>query len=260
MKYQQIELDNVEAFYDEYGSQYSLSRTKEGMLFNDFIERPALRSLIQDSEYLRKKPMSKVLDIGCGPGIYSRDLSGSGKMVVALDISQEMITSAKNLCERTLNSKRFNSIEFVHSSFETYQPIQKFDLVLATFMLSYFHNLDAFFAKARDSMDPQGKLIASMLHPIRTFSGEVDEGKGYLVTRYFSNGFYNSDFIDKEKILHLKRWNVEDVVTAAFNNGLLIEKILEPRLAMAPPPSCSKERAKFFEDNPSIIMFMLRRK
>ncbi len=257
---QQIELDNVEMFYDEYGSQYSSSRKNEGLLFNDFIERPALRGLIQDAEYLRKKPISKVLDIGCGPGIYACDLSGSGKKVVALDISQKMLSSAQSLCRETLSKERFETIEFEHSSFESFQSKEQYDLILATFMLSYFHNLDTFFKKARESMDPQGKLITSMLHPIRTFSDQKTIKNEYTVKNYFSNGFYNSDFINKNKILHLKKWNIEDIATAAFNSGLLIEKILEPRLSISPPPSCSKVRASFFEENPSIIMFMMRRK
>lgn len=257
----QVELNNVESFYDEMGPKYSEIRKNQGLLFNDFIERPALRSLIQDSEYLRRKPITYILDIGCGPGVYTKDLAGSGKSVVAIDISKNMIDFAKEFCNDTLNIDSFNRIEFVHSSFENYDNKDlNFDLVLGTFMLSYFHNLDTLFKKVKDCLDNQGKFITSMLHPIRTFSTNESDGNSYTVKDYFSNGYYNSDFIDKDKLIHLKRWNIEDVANAAFNNGLLIEKIIEPKLSMSPPDHCDANRASFFQNNPSIIMFMMRKK
>jgi 2-polyprenyl-3-methyl-5-hydroxy-6-metoxy-1,4-benzoquinol methylase len=257
----QMQLNDIESFYDDYGAAYGKGRVEEGLLFNDFIERPALRSLIQDIEYQRKKPVARILDVGCGPGIYTKDLAGSGKIVTALDISIKMLKLAQKLCKNHLNPKNYESTKFIHSSFENYnEENAEFDLILATFMLSYFSDLDLFFKKSRYLLDGQGKLITSMLHPIRMFSNGITNSSGYEVKDYFNNGYYGSDFMDKDRIIHLKRWTIEDVTSAAFNNGLLIERILEPRLCTQLPRSLNTNKSKFFESNPSIIMFMMRRK
>jgi len=256
-----MQLNDIESFYDDYGAAYGKGRVDGGLLFNDFIERPALRSLIQNIDYQRKKPVDRILDVGCGPGIYTKDLAGSGKQVTALDISTRMLRLAQELCEKNLNLESYNKTKFIHSSFENYtEENAVFDLILATFMLSYFSNLDLFFKKARTLLDGQGKLITSMLHPIRMFSHGMTECSGYEVKDYFNNGYYGSDFMDKDRIIHLKKWTIEDVTTAAFNNGLLIENILEPRLCTQLPEELDTNKSKFFESNPSIIMFMMRRK
>ena len=256
----QIELCNVEAFYDEFGSTYGISRLNKGLLFNDYIERPALRSLIQDVKKGRRKTLNRVLDIGCGPGIYTKDLVGSGNNVTALDISKEMLNMAKRFCQDSLNEDSYNKIEFVHSSFQAFDSKKiKYDLILATFMLSYFHDLDVFFKKIHNILDTQGKVITSMLHPMRMFNGGEESGKNYVISEYFNNGFYDSDFINDDTLFPLKRWRLEEISCAAFENGLLIEKILEPIPTLILPEEY-KEKSDFFRENPSLIMFMLRRK
>ncbi len=256
----QLSISSVEALYDEYGTQYGLDRLTKGVLVNDYIERPALRELIQSAQHRKKNKISSVLDIGCGPGVYAKDLAGQGKSVTALDISNEMLNFAKEHCKTHLGETNFNNINFIHSSFEAFNGEKnKFDLILATFMLSYFPDLDFFFRKVNRLLEKRGKIITSMLHPIRLFSDVSGGSNGYLVKDYFQNGHYDSDFMDKNNHIPLKRWRIEEVVNAAFNNGLLIEKILEPTPVINLPEEF-KEKADFFKSNPSLIMFMLRKK
>ncbi len=57
---------------------------------NALYERPATLSLLPDVEGLR------VLDAGCGPGIYAQILSDNGAKVVGFDRSPKMVDRASD--------------------------------------------------------------------------------------------------------------------------------------------------------------------
>lgn len=250
-----LNLFDTESFYDKHAIDYEKKRLYKGMLFNDFIEAPALFDEIKKF----KKIPKKILDIGCGVGYYSKNLSYNADEIFALDISLNMIEIAKKNCKKFINIEQFNKINFIHSSFENYKIDNKnyFDLVLATFMLSYFENLDIFFEKVKTTISSDGKLITSMLHPIRLFSEK--EKNGYYLTDYFKQGYYESDFIDKEETLKLKKWTLQEITNSAFKHGFLIEKLVEPK-PIRDIPEELKNDAEFYYNNPSILIIIFRRK
>ena len=84
-----IARDIWENFAEDYAAKV---RTK---FHNAIIARPATLSLLPDVKGKR------VLDAGCGPGVYSEILVNSGAEVVAIDLSPNMIEIAK----RTLKDK-----------------------------------------------------------------------------------------------------------------------------------------------------------
>jgi ubiquinone/menaquinone biosynthesis C-methylase UbiE len=254
---EQLSLITIESLYDEFGSDYCMARINKGLLVNDYIERPVLLRLIQEVQVRKKSEIKKVLDIGCGPGIYTKDLAGLGKSVTAIDISGEMLAIAKNHCERNLSSTE--NINFHHTSFENFNiKNENYDLILATFMLSYFNDLDVYFRKISNNLSSKGKVITSMLHPIRLFAKDDQSDAGYNVTDYFQNGYYDSDFMDKNSLIPLKRWTFQNISEAAFDNGLLIEKIIEP-IPSENVPNELVEKANFYRRNPSVVMFVLRK-
>lgn len=60
-------------------------------------------------EYFRQIPeVSKVLDIGCGPGFFSLLLASLGMNVTAADYSEGMLEKAKDL----LNRNGYHDVEF----------------------------------------------------------------------------------------------------------------------------------------------------
>src|SRR5687768_273390 len=78
-----IALDSYETLAEAYASVID---TKP---HNAYCERPATLSLLPE---VRGK---RVLDAGCGPGVYSEWLIAHGAQVVALDASPRMIELAK---------------------------------------------------------------------------------------------------------------------------------------------------------------------
>ena len=247
-----MELGFVEEFYDHYAERYTKRRTEGGLLFNEFIERPAFHDLLGNTSELKDK---RVLDIGCGPGIYTKDLVANGAKITAIDISNKMLGMAKQYCLNRLSAEQFEGINFKHVSFENYIGEKgQTDLIVATFMLSYFTNLEAFFLKCKSLLNRKGRLISSILHPVRTAS--IADNDGYVVKDYFKSNYYESDFISKSTKIALNRWTLEEISNAAYKAGLLIERILEPS-PISNLPKEYESKANFFRNNPSILMVML---
>lgn len=251
----QLNIYDTESFYDKYANKYKLIRDNKGMLFNDYIEFPAIMHIMKEKKIIPKK----VLDIGCGTGFYTRHLAGISEEITAIDISHNMLELASEYCDDSLGQDIYKKINFKHTSLEKYKaPYKYFDLVMGTFMLGYFHDLDIFFKKIKNLITNNGKLIISTLHPIRMFSEKNDSGY-FLNENYFKNGFYESDFLSKDETLRLKRWTSEEISEYADNNGFLIERIISPKPSIHIPKHL-KEEAEFYKLFPSILIIILRRK
>lgn len=80
------------------------------------------------------RPCDAVLELGCGTGELSRRLAAIARMVVALDVSAEMIRVARNRSERQSN------IEFLVGDMMTPPLRGTFDCVVS---LNALHHVDA---------------------------------------------------------------------------------------------------------------------
>jgi 2-polyprenyl-3-methyl-5-hydroxy-6-metoxy-1,4-benzoquinol methylase len=250
----QLNLYGTEHFYDKYANTYKHIRDSKGMLFNDYIEFPAVMSLLQNKKIIP----NKMLDIGCGTGFYTRHLAGSTNEITAIDVSHNMLELAHKYCKENLDKDILSKINFQHTSLENYRaPKKHFDLVLGTFMLGYFQSLDVFFKKIKYLITDNGRLIVSTLHPIRMFSDKNDSGY-VLNNEYFKDGMYESDFLSKDETLKLKRWTFEDISKYADINGFLIERCIAPTPNNV--PEHLEDEAEFYKSFPSILIIMLRRK
>ncbi|MEN9866605.1 MAG: hypothetical protein RL748_2195 [Pseudomonadota bacterium] len=251
----QLELTLVIDTYNLYGDRYSKQRLSTGLLFNDYIEAPVIRRLIGKKSRLSN---STVLDIGCGPGVYTKLLLHAGASVVAIDSSAVMLKSAYEHCS-SLPPDILEKCQFIESSFEMADfGDKKFDLIIATFMISYFEDLTFALEKMRMHLSKKGKIIASMLHPIRMFAkSKTDEG--YVVENYFENGFYHADFLDENSSIYLKRYNFEQLHFCINEAGLKIEQLIEPVADL----NCGyhdRDKVEFYAKNPSVLIFQMEMK
>ena len=69
--------------YTEHAHEYD--RVVRDNVYNAQFERPSLLSLLPS---LSGK---KVLDLGCGPGVYAQELVAHGAIVTAIDSSEQMV-------------------------------------------------------------------------------------------------------------------------------------------------------------------------
>src|SRR3990167_9283383 len=78
--------------YDISARAYHNWRTIEnpqGWFYNELLEMPATLELLGDVKG------KKILDFGCGTGIYAKLLTKKGAIVKGFDISEEMLKIAK---------------------------------------------------------------------------------------------------------------------------------------------------------------------
>jgi SAM-dependent methyltransferase len=92
---------------------------------------------------------SRVLDVGCGPGLVAEALLEAGHDVVGIDLSTEMISRARLRCERFGNRATFR----VGSLFdEPLSASSKFDACLSRYVLHHVEEVERFMAL-------QGRLV-----------------------------------------------------------------------------------------------------
>lgn len=137
-------------------------RSKEEL--SDFIKKLELQALETAEErlplYLRVGMTSanKVLDVGCGSGVVTRDIARLTKgIVVAIDGSQDMITVAKNiLC------KHDNVVVTTGSA--TFLPFRddSFDIVTCNLVLMWAQDPQQVVHEMTRVVKPGGKVLASL--------------------------------------------------------------------------------------------------
>lgn len=79
-----------------------------------FLDNPIRRWIQPPSELIEKlviNPNDVVMDFGCGPGFYTIELTKKAKMVVAVDLSSEMLKKAQNKAAKA----RVENIQFLQS-------------------------------------------------------------------------------------------------------------------------------------------------
>lgn len=102
-----------------------------GWVYNVEERRSLIRELIvKPSNW---PPGGKVLEIGCGMGLYAHLLSEMGFQVTAVDLSQEGIRQAQNT---------YQGPEYIHADLTEFNPQCKFDGILSNGMSWFHYELD----------------------------------------------------------------------------------------------------------------------
>ncbi|MGZ3885477.1 MAG: class I SAM-dependent methyltransferase, partial [Bacteroidia bacterium] len=104
-------------------------------------------------------PGSSVLDIGCGTGLYLKDLTGKGYELSGIDMSGEMIEVA---------SKELPDVKFYTGDFMTCTFPGKFDLIYSVSVLEYIarNDLDAHFARLAGCLNAGGIIFIHYPHAL----------------------------------------------------------------------------------------------
>lgn len=103
-------------------------------------------------EELKPKPRDRVLEIGCGPGTWTREIAMLSKEVVAVDISASMIEEAR---KRTHGLP----VTYIHSDFLSCEPRGKFDKIFAVRSTEYIADRDLLARKAAELLAPGGTVV-----------------------------------------------------------------------------------------------------
>jgi SAM-dependent methyltransferase len=179
---------------------------------NAYLERPATLSLLPEVKGKR------VLDAGCGPGVYSEWLVRRGAEVVAVDASPRMVELAKDRLGNVdvrLHDLRA-PLDFLEDA--------SVDLVLAPLVMDYIEDWVPVFREFYRILRRGGLFVFSMEHPF---------AKGLW---HKSEDYYKIERVEllwvgfgtPVSMPSFKR-PLEVVVDSLFESGFRVERILEPR-------------------------------
>ena len=138
------------AFFEGYGK---LPRSRDGLAMA--AEWPSLQAMLPDLRGLR------VLDLGCGLGYHCRWASEQGAAsVTGLDISERMLTSARETCTGL-------PVEFRRADLETADfGTNEYDLVFSSLAVHYIEDFDSLCVRVRRALTDGGRFVFSMEHPV----------------------------------------------------------------------------------------------
>ena len=203
-----IAFDAYEALAESYAA---VVETKP---HNAYYERPATLSLLPEVENRR------VLDAGCGPGVYSEWLVGRGAEVTAVDASPKMVELARRRLGATADVRQADlnlPLTFLDDS--------TFDLVLSPLVLDYVEDWRATFAEFYRVLRPGGRFVFSAAHPLFDYL--------YFKTdEYFRTELVGAEWRGFEGVrvrMPSFRRPLAETINPLLEAGFRLEKILEPR-------------------------------
>lgn len=100
------------------------------------------------------QPTGSVLELACGPGVWTGQLLGYATDVTAVDASPEMLAVAA----ARVDSER---VRFIQADLFTWKPDRRYDVVFIGFWLSHVpaERFESFWALVADSLNPQGRVF-----------------------------------------------------------------------------------------------------
>ncbi|HQP91180.1 MAG TPA: methyltransferase domain-containing protein [Candidatus Omnitrophota bacterium] len=142
---------------------------------------------------LPDKGFKRILEIGCGTGIYTALLNDKFKNAVlkSIDISPEMISVAKEKFKE-------RRIDFEVADAEVFDPCGDFDLVTSNACFQWFHDLGVSLRKYKDKLAKDGVFSFSMFGP-KTYW----EFNSILSDFYKGSSFQSDEFITKDILFKL---------------------------------------------------------
>jgi len=203
-----LALDAFEALAEAYAAAVD---TKP---HNAYYERPATLSLLPEVKNKR------VLDAGCGPGVYSAWLIENGAEVVAVDASRKMTELARRRLGDEVQIYQADlgaPLGFLESSC--------FDTVLSPLVLDYIEDWRTTFAEFHRVLRPGGHLVFSVGHPHFDY-------KYFESTNYFATELVCSDwrgFGEARVYVPTYRRPLGEVINPLAEAGFHAERIVEPR-------------------------------
>jgi len=161
----------------------------------------------------------KVLDVGCGAGFETANISKRARYVIGIDISRRMIEIAKMNFRR--EKFRRKKLEFLLGNMKK-TPFRNnsFDMITSIFSIMYVRNLSKAFLEFRRILKPNGELLIVVPHPTRRLIKFTHD--------YFKTG---KMWFTHRKIKYFNYcYKIEDYTNSLIKNGFVIEKISEPKV------------------------------
>ena len=192
--------NEVSKAYNTIAQHFHDERVKKKNFYNEFLDMP---NVLKTMGNVKGK---RVLDIGCGPGLYANLLHKRGAEVHGVDISEKEIKIAK---------QHYKGIDFkVASSEKLPYGDGYFDLALITLALTHFNSIDKALKEACRVLKTGGRLIISEGNPVvdATKGLKAKSKSGKWSGKYLKMDRRFGDYFDEKiKYVHWKKKGAYDI-------------------------------------------------
>lgn len=180
---------------------------------NAYYERPATLSLLPDVKGKR------VLDVGCGPGVYAEWLVAHGAHVVAFDANRKMV----RLARQRLGDKAQVVLANLEAPLD-FLADGSFDVVVCPLVMDYIKDWESTFKEFHRVLREGGCLVFSMEHPYPKYDYHRQTSNYFNVelVEYVWRGF------GKPVRVPSYRRPMSGVINPLVKAGFILEQILEP--------------------------------
>jgi len=141
------------ATYDAFADAFDLHAATGA--YNAHYDRPALLGLLGEVQGLR------VLDVGCGPGLYAEELEERGADVIGIDVSAEMI----RIAEQRLAGRASFRVHDLETPLDWAED-GSFDVVVMALVLHHLQDPRQVLRELRRILREDGRLVLSTVHPV----------------------------------------------------------------------------------------------
>lgn len=203
-----IALEAYEILADSYAAHID---TKP---HNAYYERPAMLALLPE---VRDK---RVLDAGCGSGLYAEWFVEHGAEVVAVDVSPKMVEHARRRVGgrvEVILANLTKPLDFLED--------HSFDIVFASLAMDYIRNWAPVLEEFHRVLREAGHFLFSSGHPFAEF---VLSGKENYFTTELTEMVWRG-FPGVEVRMPAYRRPLEDMVLPVVDAGFVVERVVEPR-------------------------------
>lgn len=181
---------------------------------NAYYERPSTLSLLPEVKNKR------VLDAGCGPGVYSEWLREHGAEVVALDASPKMVGLAKQRLGPAADVRLADLSKPL-----TFLEDSSFDVVLSPLVLEYIEDWRSAFAEFYRVLRPAGWFVFSATHPF--FDYLYFKSNSYFETELVGSEWHGFGSV-RVRMPSFRR-SLAETINPLMEAGFLLERVLEPK-------------------------------
>ena len=158
-------------------------------------------------KYIGDVKGKRILDLGCGEGGYSRELTKRGARLVSVDCSSKAIDYAISLAQK----ENLNIEHYIRNSNDLFEiDSEQFDVVLCSMMLMDCEDFEGTLREAYRVLKKGGQLFASVLHPC--FDGNHETGIGRQGVGIDRQVVVKNYFEPKERFICWKYTSTEQVL------------------------------------------------